>query len=228
MVRRHGRRAGRSATRSRATQPHGLGRLGSRLRDRRRAGMERPRSMVGHLARAGVAGGSPARPRRRARHRRAGLRNGVRVGVARATGRAPGRPRQLAGAARDRTAPATGARTHVSRPAGRRRARAAAGRVRRPGRLGVRRLPLVRSAPVDSRGSAPPPSRRPADVPREQRAPHAVHARRRRGRRGRDPAAPVLRDAPRGVGIRTTPSSSTSPTAIGSACCAGMASTWKS
>ena len=184
MVRRHGRRPGRSAARPRTTQPHGLGRLGSRLRDRRRAGMERSRAMVGHLARAGVAGGSPARRRRRARHRRAGLRDGVRVGVARAARRAPGRPRQLAGAARDRTAPAT-ASTGSRFPSC--RATPSASRCGTGAPTWSSRSTAPPSGAIRSGGFPRPRACSvpgPADVPREQRAPHAVHARRRRGRRG--------------------------------------------
>ena len=163
------------------------------------------------------------RPRRRerARRRRARLRHRVLLGVAREARRASDRRRHHAGAARD-CAPDDGRdRDRVPADRGRRRGDRAAGRLRRPRRLRVRRVDLGRPVPLDPRGRAPAPPGRPARVPSQLDARDPLL--RRRGAGQGAPRPPAVRHAPLRVAgrRRRVPSART---ASGSTCCARTAS----
>ena len=69
-------------------------------------------------------------------------------------------------------------RDRVPARRGERGGRAAARRLVRPGRLGVRRLPLVRPGTLGAGGRSTAPARRPARVPDEQHAGHPLRPRR--------------------------------------------------
>ena len=122
------------------------------------------RDRLGHLGRPGV-GRRRARRRRRPRRRRARVRHCVLLGVAREARRAAGRRRRHAGAARDGAADAARDGARVPARRGRRRRDRPARRELRPRPLGVRRLDLGRSVPVDPRGGAAAPPGRPARLP---------------------------------------------------------------
>ncbi len=107
------------------------------------------------------------RRRLRPRRRRARLRDGVHLGLARQARCASRRCRSDARAARDRAADAARDRHRVPARRGAGRERAAPGRVVRPRDQRVRRIALGRPVPLDPRGDAPAPFRRPADLPDE-------------------------------------------------------------
>ena len=151
------------------------------------------------------------------------MRDRLLLGVARQAGRAAGRCGRHARAARDGAPDAGGDRDRVSAHRGERRGRAASRRVVRPGGLGVRSEPLVRSRRAGS------PRRRASSARRTTRLPDEQHA--------RDPLRPATsrpchrdsssarrRDAPDRRGRSRTVSSSTSATASGSTSCAAPAS----
>ena len=97
----------------------------------------------------------------------------------------------------------------------------AAGRVRRPGRLRVRRVDLGRPVSLDPRGSAAPAPGRSARVPAQLDARDPLLGRRRAGKGAARPSRSSACTASSG---RTAASSSTCRTASGSTCCARTAS----
>ena len=173
-----------------------------------------PESEVGML---------PDGSRRQGRDR-ARLRHRLRLGMARPARRARRRHRQLGGAARHGAPAAAPARSRLPAPARQRRGGSLPRRQLRLRHLGVRRLPVGRSAALGSRGGAPAAPGRPAVVPGQLVPADAVHAAGGRRRRDRSAAAAGVRHVPRSNGRATPASSSTSRTATGSACCGARAS----